>query len=208
MQGPFQDHKLNRLHQGTARLVIGNIPISFEEHDAPPSESVNALITSFTIPGLELEYETQAHYKSIVHIPVSEDNSYKGKILIVNMILDDRQENYWTIWRYMETIRSGRTGGYPVTELTNRIFGNDKQYRNRLTWIPRIDIVMGDDSNQRHQRLVFHRCYPLTLGELQMNFIDDAPVSVAVGFLFGMSTVERDEPPHEGLDAPKTVVGG
>lgn len=201
----LQDHKLNRLHQGTARLVIGELPVSNNEWDAPPPESINALITAFTIPSFELEYDIHSHYKGNVHIPVSEDNSYKGKILTVNVICDDRQENYWTMWRYMETIRSGQTGGYPVTDMTHRVYGKDGFYRNRLMYIPRVEIVMADDSMQRHQRLVFHRCYPVTMSDLQIQFNDNSPVTFAISFVFSMQTIERYEPPKEET-TPKSVL--
>lgn len=196
-QGPFQDHKLNRLHQGTARLTIGGVPVSFDEPDSPPEESINALITGFTIPGFDIDYATQAHYKGIVHIPISEDNAYKGKILAVNAIADDRQENYWTLYRYMETIRSGQTGGFPAHDIKHRVYGKDGFYRNRLTYIPRIDIVMADDSMQRHQRMIFHRCYPVTISELTINFNDNSPVTFTASFVFSMHTIERYDPPTE-----------
>lgn len=202
MPTPFLDHKLNRMPQGTARLVIGQMPVSYDvdEKDAPPEESVNGLITNFTIPGAELEYATHSHYNGIVHIPISEQNAYKGKVLVVNMIADDRQENYWTIWRYMETIRSGRMGGFPIEEIKHRIFGNDKEYRNRLMYIPRIDIVAADGSMQRHQRFIFHRCFPMVLSEIQMNFNDPSPVTFTVSFLFSNHTIERYDKPIEDTD--------
>ena len=206
MKGPIQDHKLNRLHQGTSRLVIGSIPTSFSEEDAPPAESINALITGFTIPGFDLDYEIQSHYKGFVHIPTSEDNSYKGKILAVNVICDDRQENYWTMYRYMETIRSGMTGGFPERSVKDRVYGHDGHYRNRLMYIPRIEIVMADDSMQRHQRMVFHRCFPSALGELQFNFNDNMPVTFAISFVFSMHTIERDKPPEETINPPFSVL--
>lgn len=202
MASPFLDHKLNRMPQGTARLVIGQIPVSYDvdAKDAPPEESINALITGYTIPGSELEYATHAHYNGVVHIPVSEQNAYRGKVLVVNMISDDRQENYWTLWRYMETIRSGRMGGVPIEEVKHRIFGNDKEYRNRLMYIPRIDIVFADGSMQRHQRIIFHRCFPMVLSEIQMNFNDPSPVTFTASFVFSNHTIERYDAPNETSD--------
>ena len=44
MRTVFQDHNLNRLHQGTARCVIAELPVSYEEWDAPPFEAINANI--------------------------------------------------------------------------------------------------------------------------------------------------------------------
>ncbi len=204
-QGPLQDHKLNRLHQGTARLVIGSLPVSYTETNSPPEESINALITGFTIPGFDLEYEMQFHYKGIVHIPVSEDNSYKGKILAVNVISDDRQENYWALYRYMETIRSGQTGGYPIHDIKGRTYGKDGFYRNRLTYIPRVDIVIPHKNIKMHQRMVFHRCYPAAISEMSVNFNENTPVTFNISFVFGMHTIERYPAPQENT-TPMSVL--
>lgn len=205
MSSPFQDHKLNRLPQGTARINIGQIPVSYDVDEldgnsAPPEESINALITGFTIPGSELDMATQCHYNGIVHIPTSEQNAYKGKVVVINMICDDRQENYWTLWRYMETIRSGSMGGYPIEDIKNRVFGNDKKYRNRLMYIPRIEIIMADGSMQRHQRIIFHRCFPIILSEIQMTFNEPTPVTFSVSFLFSNHTIKRYDAPKEDTD--------
>jgi hypothetical protein len=206
MQGPLPDHNYNRLHQGAARIVIGELPVSYAESDAPPSESINSSITQFSIPGLDLNYQTDFNYKGHVHIPMTEDNEYKNKLLVVTMIADDRQENYWTLHRYMETIQSGETDGYPIEDTDHRIYGHDKQYRNRLTYIPTINIVMADDSMQKHQTLSFQRCYPLVISDLQMNFIEPAPVTFTISFVYSIKTILREEPPHEGPEKPLSVL--
>ena len=204
--GPVLDHVPNRLHQGTSRIIIGLMPVSYDQDNAPPPETVNANITGFTIPSFDLKYATQSHYKANVHIPVSEDNSYDGKLVVVQMIADDRYENYWTLWRYMQTIRTGSTDGFPVTDKTDRVFGNDGHYRNRLTWIPRIDIVQADDSQQRHQRMVFMRCYPLVLSELSMNNDAADPVKFTMSFIFSNIDIVRDPPPSSETGAPPSVL--
>lgn len=205
MQGPLQDHKFNKLHQGTCRLHIGYLPVSYDESDSPSEESINALITNYTIPSFQLDYATHSHYKANVHIPISEDNSYSGKILALTAICDDRQTNYWSLWRYMETIRSGRTGGYPIKDNTHRIYGKDGHYRNRLTYIPRVEIIMADDSMQRHQKMVFHRCYPLVLSDLSVSFNEPSPITFNISFLFSMQTIERFDPPMEDTK-PMSVI--
>ena len=208
------DHKQNRLYQGTSKITIGNIPVAYktdtDENDinSPPEETINGLITSFTVPGVELEYDTHSHYNAIVHIPVSEQNAYKGKVLAVNMILDSRQENYWTLWRYMETIRSGSMDGYPIEDINNRVFGHDKKYRNRLMYIPRIDIITGTNYLQTQQRMIFHRCFPLILSELPTTFTEQAPATFTISFLFSNLTIERQKPHEEENVEPKDVIDG
>jgi len=195
--GPFLDHNLNRLHQGTARCTIGSLPVSYQEEDAPPSVTINANITAFVAPGLELKYTIDASYLALVHIPTTEDNAYFNKVLTINMICDDRQENYWALHRYMETIQRGNRGGVPIEDTDHRVYAFDRKYRNRLTWIPVIDIHMSDDSFQKHQTIRFERCYPLSLANLDLNFLDPSPVTFTAGFVYTNKTILRDSPPQE-----------
>lgn len=206
MQGPLPNHNFNRLHQGAARLVIGELPVSYRESDAPPSESINANIKEFSIPGIDLNYQTDYNFSAHVHIPMTGDNEYRDKLLVVTMIADDRQENYWTLHRYMETIQSGVRDGFPDLNIHNRIHGNDGYYRNRLTYIPIIDIIMADDSMQKHQTIRFARCYPLVLGDLAINFTEPAPVTFTMSFVYSLKKIIRAEPPHSGPDKPLSVI--
>jgi hypothetical protein len=195
-EGPFLDHNLNRLHQGTARIFLGNPPVSYEEDDAPSSETINANITGFIAPGLELKYETDGNYMCVVQIPVSEDNGpYSDKILSIDMICDDRQENYWSLHRYMQTIQSGDRNGFPITDEHNRVYGVDGHYGNRRTWIPRIDIIMADDSYQKHQTIRFSRCFPVKIEDLKFTFGAPDPVTFSAHFIYTMKEIIREIPP-------------
>ena len=199
---PIQDHNFNRLHQGTCRCVIGALPVSYDQADAPPEEAMNALITGFVSSGLDLKYEKDGSYKGIVHIPISEDNAYFDKLLTINMIADGRMENYWTLRRYMRTIQSGQTNGYPITDHTDRVWSFDNIYRNRLTWIPRIDIIFADDSFQKSQTLRFYRGYPKAISDLSLDFKSAEPVTFNITFLYSFEEIIREKPPSEDIIPP------
>ena len=62
-------------------------------------------------------------------------------------------------------------------------------------YIPYIDIIMSDDSYQKHQTIRFHRCFPLRLGDLQMNFGAPDPVTFHVHFIYSFRNVIREIPP-------------
>lgn len=203
-EGPFLDHNLNRLHQGTARCVMGMLPVSYDQDDAPPWAAINGMITDFVCPGLELKYERDGSYKGIVYIPVTEDNEYYEKVLSINMICDDRQENYWNLHRYMETIQSGETNGYPITDTDHSVYGNDKKYRNRKMYIHRIDIVMADDSHQKHQTVRFERCFPIKLEDMKLNFQTPDPVTFSFHTMYTSKRIIREDPPQRDT-VPKGV---
>jgi len=204
--GPFLDHNPNRLHQGTARCVIGLMPVSYEQENAPPSETINANIKAFIAPELELKYAIDGSYKGLVHIPITEDNAYYDKVLSIDMICDGRQENYWALHRYMETIQSGMTNGFPIMDTNHRVYGNDRRYRNRVMYIPRIDIIMADDSFQKHQTVRFGRCKPIRLDSLKLNFGNPDPVTFSVSFVYTTREIIRELPPSEDIVPPIGVV--
>ena len=197
MEGPFLDHHLTRLHQGTSRCVIGLMPVSHENPDAPSSEVINANITGFIAPSFQLQYVTDGSYKGLVHIPVTEDNAFYDKILSIGMICDGRQENYWALFRYMKTIQSGQTNGFPIEDKTHRIYGFDNHYRNRVSYIPYIDIIMSDDSYQKHQTIRFGRCFPLHIDQIDLHFKSPDPVTFSAHFIFTTEDIVREDPPKE-----------
>lgn len=206
-KGPPLDHVLNRLHQGSSRIVIGEIPISFAEKDSPPHESINALITGFIAPGLVLKYETDPSYKAMVHIPVQEDNQYDDRILTVNMIADDRLESWWCLYRYMKTIQSGQTGGFPELDLHSQVYDDNGNYKNRLSYIPSIDIIVADGSMQRNSTLSFKRCFPIQLGDLQFtsNTSEPSPVTFTVSFVYSDRDLIRDPGPSADIIPPRAI---
>lgn len=193
MDGPLIDRWVGRLHQGTARCVISDLPVSYKESDAPSSETINANITSFVGPGLQLRYQIDGSYKGMVHIPVTEDNQYYDKLITMSMIADDRSENYWTLHRYMSTIQSGMTGpnAYPIRDANHRVYGFDEHYRNRRTWIPFIEIHMADDSFQEWQIIRYERCWPTDISDLSLNFLSPEPVSFTMSWTYEVKKIIR-----------------
>lgn len=166
-EGPVLDHVLNRLHQGIAKISIADIPISFEGN-VPAMETVNGLITDFIAPGISIRYETEYSYNVRVHIPIQEPNEF-DKLLTINMISDDRNENYHTLWRYGETLQSGHLAGAPILDTKHRTYGDDGIYRQRRSYISNIDVIIGDGSFQRHAIIRYKRCFMVNLSELAFN---------------------------------------
>ena len=72
-----------------------------------------------------------------------------------------------------------------------------RHYRNRLAYVPRIDIVMADDSYQKHQTIRFERCFPVQMGDLNLNFLDPNPVTFNIHFYYTLRSIIREEPPQE-----------
>lgn len=196
------------VHQGFWRINIGPMPVSYDEkrtvdtqpYTTPAPETVNANIKDWTCPGLDLTYAKEAHYKFVTNIPTTEDNQY-DKSFTVNMIADNRYENYWAIDRYMKTIMSGETDGFPIQNREHRVYGIDHRYRNRLTYIPYIDIHAGDDVAQEYMIFRFERCRPVSLSDLSIRPGSIEPVTFNVSFKYELRRLIRLPDPNELMTA-------
>ena len=192
LTGPLLDLWPGRLHQGTTRCVISWLPVNYEQQDAPSYETINATIFTYTWPGLKLEYAIDGSYKGMVHIPLTEDNQYYNKPLTITFIMDERQQNYWAFWRYMTTVQSGQTNGWPVLDKKFRAYFPDGYYRNRVTYIPSIEIHVADDSFQQWTVMSFQRCYPVDLSDIQINNTAPECVTFTMSFVYSFIQVTRD----------------
>lgn len=163
------------VHQGFWRLRIGALPVSYKEErtsvtqpfTTPAPETINANIKDFVCPGLSCSFEKEGHYKFVTRIPTQEDNQFDDAFT-VSMLADNRYENYWAIRRYMDTVQRGETDAYPERNPFHRIYGIDHRYRNRLTYIPWIDIHAADDVAQEYMIFRFFRCRLAKLSDLNI----------------------------------------
>lgn len=209
------------VHQGFLRCCIGELPVSYnpdydfqhhiddptKAHTAPPPEVINANIQTFNVPGLSLNYKKEDHYKFSVYIPTTEDNEYSDSIT-VTMLCDDYYENYWAIHRYMETIQSGQTDAFPIKDKNHRVYGYNHRYRNRLTWIPHIDIHMGDDRAQHHMIERYYRCYPTSISSLSITPGSVSPITFTVTFNYQVKKIIRLPDPNNLMSAICVISGG
>ena len=199
------------VHQGFWRCTIGPLPVSWHDdahdavdtvkpHTAPVPEMVNALIKTYICNGLTESFEMESHYKFRTRIPTQEDNQYDGS-LTITMLADQGYENWWGLHRYMDTVMSGITGGFPVPDMQHRVFGLDGRYRNRLTWIPYIDIHCADDNSQERMIVRFRRCRITTLGDLQPNPGSVEPVPFNMTVVYELKDIIRLPDPNSYMSA-------
>jgi len=193
MTGPLLTKWPGRLHQGTTRCVLGWLPVNYEQLDAPSFETVNATILNYIAPQLSIRYQVDGSYKGLVHIPMQEDNEYGNKVVSITMIMDEQQDNYWALWRYIQTIQSGLTNGFPLTDDKARVYAPDGFYRNRLTYMTNLDIHIADDSFQKWTTLHYMRAYPVEISDLNFNSLAPELVTFTISFLYSYFWIERYE---------------
>lgn len=199
------------VHQGFWRCTIGPLPVSWHDeafdatdtvtpHTAPVPEMVNALIKTYICNGLQESFEFENHYKFRTRIPTQEDNQYDGS-LTITMLADQGYENWWGLHRYMETVMSGATDAFPIMNPNHRVYGFDHRYRNRLTFIPYIDIHCADDNSQERMIVRFKRCRVTALSDLQPNPGAIDPVSFNMTVLYELKEIIRLPDPNSLMSA-------
>jgi len=199
------------VHQGFWRCTVGPLPVSWHDeahdavdtptpHTAPVPEMINALIKNYICNGLSQSFEFEYHYKFRTRIPTQEDNQYDGA-LTITMLADQAYENWWGLHRYMDTVMSGITGGFPITNMNSRVFGLDGRYRNRLTYIPYIDIHCADDNSQERMIVRFKRCRITTLSDLQPTPGSVEPVPFNISVLYELKEIIRLPDPNSYMSA-------
>lgn len=193
MQGPMPDHVYNYMPDGTGLCSIADIPINFEESDgAVSSVSLNALISTFTVEGFNLNFTKEHHFASVIHLPVQVENDFDGTFKI-KMILDDRMDNWWTLYRYGRTLMAP-ADGHPQPDNRARPF-RQGAYAQRRATIPYIEVRMGDGSLEMLNVFKFKRCYLKSLGSLPQNFGSQSMVTFDAIFTYDnidMIRVEQD----------------
>ena len=200
------------VHMGFWRCRIGPLPVSYEDeagdaqfttvpHTAPPPEITNALIKSFNCTGLSESFEKEAHYKFVTRIPTQEDNQYDDSFTIT-LLCDNWYENWWAFHRYMETVMSGQTGGFPIENRDHRVYGIDKSYRNRLTFIPYIELHAADDAAQEHMIVRFERCRITKLSDMDVSRPGSAdPLPFSLTIQYEIKRIIRLPDPNDMMSA-------
>ena len=202
MRNPFP------VHQGFLRLRISELPVNYQErrksvtepYTTDAQETINANIKDWVCPGLSCSLAKEGHYKFVTRIPTQEDNQYDDTIT-VNMLADNRWENYWAINRYMEVVQSGQTDADPVRDVRHRVYGIDQRYRNRLTYIQWIDMHFADDVAQEYMVVRLERCRFAALSAMSLKPGTIEPASFNLTINYEIRRIIRMPDPNELMNA-------
>jgi hypothetical protein len=168
MQGPNPTRVGNILPEGTGTCYISNIPIDFSaESGAVSSESLNLMISSFSIHGFSVNTVKEGHFAVRVTMPVNIENAFKGSFT-TNIVIDDELDNYWTLYRYARTLISPMDA-FPITDKTMKphLAG---AYANRRMYINHIGVEVGDSNLELRNVYLFKRCYITNFGDIDFSF--------------------------------------
>lgn len=168
MQGPLPNHVYNYMPQGTALAIINKIPVDFDNDNPASSVSINALISTFDFPGLNIDLKKEYHFTTATRIPMQVENEFNNQISL-SMILDDRMDNYWTLYRYGRTMLRPQDG-YPERDRKLSPYNRQEIYAQRRMTVPFIDIRISDGSLELWNVIRLKKCYLEKLGSLSFSF--------------------------------------
>ena len=196
------------VHQGFGRLRISELPTNYIEgrksvtdpYTTDAQEVINANIRDWVAPGLQEQFAKENHYKFSTNIPITEDNQYDNAIS-VNMLADNHWENYWAFDRYMSVVMRGQMDADPIRDRNHRVYGFDRRYRNRLTYIQWIDMHFADDVAQEYMIIRLERCRIAALSDMQFTPGTINPMSFNLSIKYEIRRVIRLPDPNELMNA-------
>ena len=175
--GPIQDRILNYMPQGTGLCYIHDLPISYTDEDAVAHETIVAMIKGFSVPGLNVKYQSEAHIRTVVDIPVQVENDLgDGMTFTITMMLDDRMDNWYGIYRYARTLISPPDGS-PETNPNYAPYHPTKMqpvYAQRRMGVDLIEIMVGDGSDELFNIFKLKRNMLQSISGFEMKFGTDA----------------------------------
>jgi hypothetical protein len=116
--------------------------------DAVQCSLYGTIIPSLTIPSANVPYAGQVPKISTFARPAFEN-------MTVNFTIDNMFNNYWAIYRWLNSFNDGKTGLYD-TPLPSK--GNMPDYQTTIT------IYGRDEYNKNVIKFNFYHCFPVSLG--------------------------------------------
>jgi hypothetical protein len=143
--------------------------------DALQFSVYGSLVPDVEIPALNLRYSGQTLATSS-----QARNSYPP--LTVNFTVDNRFNNYWTIYKWLNLLNHDRTGIYNSSDILPENKFNNKDI---LVYAANISIFALDEYDKRSIEFKYINAFPTALGGISFNNRD--PGEIETSFTFNYS---------------------
>ena len=143
--------------------------------DAIQFSVYGSLVPEVEVPALNIRYSGQTHTTSS-----QARNPYPP--VTVNFTVDNRFNNYWTIYKWLNILNDDETGIYDPTNLLP-----ESQYNNKniLVYAANISIFALDEYDKRSVEFKYINAFPTALGGITFNNRD--PGEIETYFTFNYS---------------------
>lgn len=195
-QSPF-----NKLRKDRFLLVL-NLPDSLRKINSKftrNEDNINlstmqfsvygATIPEIVIPQVDIIYGGQSYAQSSFHRPLWEP-------VTVNFTVDNRMNNYWVIYSWLNLLNDAETGIYDPKNLTNRPaeLKNIKPTIDSIAeYSTDISIFLLDEYDKRVVEFVFKKAFPTSLGGMNLNYRTSDEIETSFTFAYSQFIVKLVE---------------
>jgi hypothetical protein len=145
-----------------------------------------AVVPSVDIPPVNVRYAGQTLAASSHSREVFAPNT-------VNFTIDNRFNNYWVLYSWLNLLNNDKTGVYDENELVPIIQGGD---RNKLKQNPNLEyrsdisIFALDEYNKKTVEFIYTNAFPISLGGINYNYRDPSEVESSFSYSYSQFIVK------------------
>ena len=163
-------------------LLVFDLPLIFKNMSKEFERSNNTVLPEsmqfsvfggitppMEIPPIETRYSGQTLTQSSHTRNVYEPNT-------VNFTVDNRFNNYWVIYTWLNLLNNDRTGVYDQSNLTK--IGSNYEYKTDIS------IFALDEYNKRIAEFVYKGAFPTSLGGISYNYRDEGEIESSFTFSY------------------------
>lgn len=195
-QSPF-----NKLRKDRFLLVL-SLPDSLKKINSKftrDEDSINlttmqfsvygATIPEVVIPQVDILYGGQSYAQSSFHRPLWEP-------VTVSFTVDNRMNNYWVIYSWLNLLNDAETGIYDLKNLTNRsaeLKNIKPSIESIAEYSTDISLFLLDEYDKRVVEFVFKKSFPTSLGGMNLNYRTSDEIETSFTFAYSQFIVKLVE---------------
>lgn len=101
--------------------------------------------------------------------------------VVVNFNIDNRFNNWWVIWKWLNVLNDAKESGYDFDNLSNI---PDGEMGILGDYVTNLSIFGLNEYNNRVIEFVYTRALPVSLGRIEYNYQDSGEIVSSFGFSF------------------------
>ena len=196
IQSPFNKQRQDKF------LLVLNLPPSirktdskFERRDEKVSfDSIqfsvfSAAIPAINIPKVDTLYGGQTYAQSSLTRPAWDPVS-------VGFTVDNRFNNYWTIYSWLNFLNDDATGLYDKNNLTGKFFNPTDRAKKPIVdidYTADLSLFSLDEYYKRTVEFIFKKAFPISLGALDLNYRTSNELETSFTFAYSQFYVRLVE---------------
>jgi len=201
LQQNYNQSPFNKLRKDRFLLVL-NLPDSLKKINskfARDEDNVNlstmqfsvygATIPEIVIPQVDILYGGQTYAQSSFHRPLWEP-------VTVSFTVDNRMNNYWVIYSWLNILNDAETGIYDPKNLTNRppeLKNIKPSIESIAEYSTDISLFLLDEYDKRVVEFVFKKAFPTSLGGMNLNYRTSDEIETSFTFAYSQFIVKLVE---------------